>query len=126
MNITERTLAGVTILDLDGKLVMGVDKQVKQRVAAAVEAGGRKLILNLAGVPYIDSSGLGEVVACYANTRRLGGEVKLLHLNSHVQNLLVITKLITIFETFSSEPEAVASFAAPPAGATDAAAGTGG
>ena len=110
MKITERILNGVTVLDLDGKLNMRADKMVKDRVSAVIKTGSRKLLLNMAGVPYIDSSGLGEIVACYANMHRNGGIVKLLNLNDHVQDPLITTKLITIFEMFSTESEAVSSF----------------
>jgi len=110
MKITERLLKGVTVLDLDGKLNMNANKMVKDRVAAAINNGSRKVVLNLAAVRYIDSSGLGEIVACYTNMHSNGGIVKLLNLDDKLQNLLITTKLITIFEIFNSESEAVSSF----------------
>ncbi len=111
MNIQERTLSGVTVLDLDGNFVLGVEKPFKQSVAAHIDAGGRNLIVNLAKVSYMDSSGLGELVSCYTQMKRVSGHMKLLHTNNRVHQLLVITKLITVFETFDSESEAISSFA---------------
>jgi anti-sigma B factor antagonist len=85
--------------------------QFRKRVAVAIDAGARKLIVNLARVEYMDSSGLGELISCYTAMRRVSGQLKLLHLNRRLQHLLAITKLATLFEAFDSEPAAVASFA---------------
>src|SRR6266511_3514138 len=79
MNIIERTLNDVTVLDLEGNLALEGNKQFRLHVAAAIDAGVRKLILNLAGVPYMDSSGLGELISCYTAMQKLSGSVKLLH-----------------------------------------------
>ena len=111
MNINERTLNDVTVLDLDGNLAREENAQFRTHVAASINAGARKLILNLAGVRHMDSSGLGELISCYNAIRKLSGNVKLLSPNHRLQNLLVITKLITLFETFDSESAAIASFA---------------
>jgi anti-sigma B factor antagonist len=111
MNIIERRLNDVTILDLEGNLALEGNKLFRQRVAATIDTGSRKLILNLAGVPYMDSSGLGELISCYTTMQRISGSVKLLHLNDRLQHLLVITKLGALLETFDSEPAAVSSFA---------------
>jgi anti-sigma B factor antagonist len=111
MNINERTLNEVTVLDIDGNLAREENAQFRTRVAAAINAGARKMILNLAGVSHMDSSGLGELISCYTSIQKLGGSIKLLSPNHRLQNLLVITKLITVFETFDSEPIAIASFA---------------
>jgi anti-sigma B factor antagonist len=110
VNIIERTLNDVTVLDLEGNLALEGNKQFRQRVAVAIDAGARKLILNLAGVPYMDSSGLGELISCHTAMQRLSGSVKLLHLNGRLRHLLVITKLSAVLETFDSEPAAVSSF----------------
>jgi anti-sigma B factor antagonist len=110
MNIIERTLNDVTVLDLEGNLALEGNKQFRQRVAATIDAGARKLIVNMARVKYMDSSGLGELISCYTAMQKLSGSVKLLHLNDRLRNLLVITKLTGLFETFDSEPAAVASF----------------
>ena len=111
MDIIERTLNDVTVLDLEGNLALEGNKQFRQRVAATIEAGARKLIVNMARVPYMDSSGLGELISCYTTLQRMSGRIKLLHLSDRLQHLLVITKLTGLFETFDSEPAAVASFA---------------
>lgn len=111
MNIQERKLNDVAVLDLDGNFVLGGDNQFKHHVAANIKAGGRKLVVNLAKVSYIDSSGLGELVAGYIAMKKVSGHVKLLHLNNRLSSLLVMTKLITVFETFDSESAAISSFA---------------
>lgn len=110
MDIVERTLNDVTVLDLDGNLALEGNAQFRKRITATLDAGSRKLILNLAGVQYMDSSGLGELISCYTAMQAMSGRLKLLHLSNRLRNLLVITKLITVFETFDSEPAAVASF----------------
>ena len=110
MNIIERTLNDVTVLDLDGNLALDENAQFRKHVTAAIDAGARKLIVNLARVKYMDSSGLGELISCYTALQRVSGRVKLLHLSNRLQHLLVITKLTTVFETFDSEPAAVSSF----------------
>ncbi len=110
MNIIERTLNDVTVLDLDGKLVLEDNAQFRKRVTAIIDAGARKLIVNMAKVPYMDSSGLGELISCYLTLQRMSGRLKLLHLSDRLQHLLVITKLDSVFETFDSETAAVASF----------------
>ena len=110
MNIIERMLNDVTILELEGNLALEGNAQFRKRVTGAIDAGARKLIVNMARVPYMDSSGLGELISCYTTLQRLSGRIKLLHLSDRLQHLLVITKLISVFETFDSEPAAVASF----------------
>ena len=111
MNIGERTLNDITVLDLDGSLAREENAEFKKHINATINAGARKLILNLARVPYMDSSGVGELISCYIALQAVSGRVKLLSPNHRLQNLLVITKLITVFETFDSEPNAIASFA---------------
>ncbi len=111
MNIVERKLNDVTVLDLEGALALEGNKQFRQRVAGAIDAGARRLIVNMARVKYMDSSGLGELISCYTTLQLVNGRIKLLHLSDRLQHLLVITKLNSVFETFDSEPAAVASFA---------------
>ena len=111
MNIQERTLGDITLLDLEGNFVLGVENPFKLSVAAHIDAGGRKLIVNLAKVSYMDSTGLGELVSCYTQMKRVSGQMKLLNPNNRLHQLLVITKLITVFETFDSEAAAIFSFA---------------
>jgi anti-sigma B factor antagonist len=111
MNIIERTINDVTVLDLEGNLALDENARFRKYVAGAIDSGVRKLIVNLAGVKYMDSSGLGELISCYKALQHLNGRVKLLHLNNRLQYLLAITKLDSVFESFDSEPAAVSSFA---------------
>ena len=113
MNINERILNDVTIMDLDGDLAMEGNAQFRSRANTAIDAGVRKLLVNMAKVPYMDSSGLGEIISCYMRLQKVNGRLKLLNLNNRLQHLLVITKLVSIFETYDSEPEAVVSFDHP-------------
>ena len=111
MQITERNNNGVTVLDLNGKILLGEgDDVVRDKVRGVIAAGSRKLLLNLADVPYVDSAGLGELVRCHTRVVQAGGSVKLLNLTARMQDLLQITKLVTVFETFESEDSAVGSF----------------
>jgi len=110
MNIIERTISDVTVLDLEGSLALGENTKFRQQVTASINAGARKLIVNLAGVEYMDSCGLGELISGYTAMQRVSGHFKLLNLSSRLQRLLVMTKLASLFETFDSEPTAVASF----------------
>lgn len=113
MQIDERAVGDVTILDLRGKVTLGEgDELLKDKVNSLVNQGRKKMILNLENVPYIDSAGLGEIVRTYTTVSRQGGSLKLLSLTKRIQDLLSITKLLTIFETFDSESDAVRSFSA--------------
>ncbi|HEY3045341.1 MAG TPA: STAS domain-containing protein [Vicinamibacterales bacterium] len=113
MQIEERAVGDVMILDLKGKITLGEgDELLKDKINSLVNQGHRKIILNLAGVPYIDSAGLGEVVRTYTTVSRQGGSLKLLNLTKRITDLLSITKLLTVFETYESENEAVRSFSA--------------
>ena len=113
MQIEERAVGDVMILDLKGKITLGEgDELLKDKVNSLLNQGRRKLILNLADVPYIDSAGLGEIVRTYTTVSRQGGGLKLLNLTKRITDLLSITKLLTVFETFDSESEAVRSFSA--------------
>jgi anti-sigma B factor antagonist len=112
MEIESRAVGDVVILDLKGKMTLGEgDELLKDKVNSLVHLGHRKLILNLAAVPYVDSAGLGEIVRTFTTVSRLGGSLKLLSLTKRIQDLLSITKLLTVFETFESEDDAVRSFA---------------
>jgi len=111
MQIEERTAGDVVLLDLKGKITLGEgDELLKDKVNSLVNQGHKKIVLNLADVPYIDSAGLGEVVRTYTTVSRQGGALKLLNLTKRITDLLSITKLLTVFETFDSEGEAVRSF----------------
>ena len=111
MEIVERTVSDVTVLDLKGKMTLGEgDELLKDKINSLLAAGKKKLLLNLESVPYIDSAGLGEVVRTYTTVSRQGGSLKLLNLTKRIEDLLSITKLLTVFETFDSEADAIKSF----------------
>ena len=111
LNIIERHHQNVTILDLAGKIRMGDDiAKLTMALRVVVADGAKNILLNMAGITYIDSSGLGELVAGYTTLQRSGGELKLLHLTDRVSELMIITKLLTVFEAFDDEMEAVNSF----------------
>ena len=113
MQIEERSVGDVVVLDLKGKITLGEgDELLKDKVNSLVNQGHKKIVLNLADVPYIDSAGLGEVVRTYTTVSRQGGSLKLLNLTKRITDLLSITKLLTVFETFDTENEAVRSFSA--------------
>ena len=113
MQIEERVVGNVTVLDLKGKLTLGDgDELLKDKINSLIQQDRKMLLLNLEAVPYIDSAGLGEVVRTYTTTSRQGGTLKLLNLTKRIQDLLAITKLLTVFETFDTEDEAVKSFGA--------------
>lgn len=112
MQINERIVGDVTVLDLEGKMTLGEgDELLKDKINSLLAQGTRKLVLNLGGVPYIDSAGLGEMVRTYTTVKKQNGTLKLLNLTKRIQDLLSITKLTTVFDTFDSEEEAVKSFA---------------
>ena len=111
MQIEERIVNDVTILDLKGKITLGEgDEALKDKINSLIQQDRKKLLLNLEAVPYIDSAGLGEIVRTYTTVSRQGGKLKLLNLTKRIQDLLAITKLLTVFETYESEPDAVKSF----------------
>ncbi len=116
LEITERRQDGVTVLDLHGNIRLGQGNiHLHQALRVLVENGEKRLLINLADVTHIDSSGLGELVAGYTTLQKNGGELKLLKLTERVKELMVITKLLTVFETFDDEQEAIASFGVPAA-----------
>ena len=113
MQIDERVVGDVKVLDLKGRVTLGEgDELLKDKINSLLNQGHKKIILNLADVPYVDSAGLGEIVRTYTTVSRQGGSLKLLNLTKRITDLLSITKLLTVFETFDSESEAVRSFSA--------------
>jgi anti-sigma B factor antagonist len=113
MQIEERNVGDVVVLDLKGKVTLGAgDELLKDKVNSLVNQGHRKIVLNLADVPYVDSAGLGEIVRTYTTVSKNGGSLKLLNLTKRITDLLAITKLLTVFETFDAESDAVRSFSA--------------
>lgn len=106
-----RDVAGVTVIDLSGRITLGeASGKLRDTVHALLANGVTKLVLNLAEVNYIDSSGLGELVSAYTTARGKGCTVKLLNVQSKVQDLLTVTKLYTVFETHTDETAAITSF----------------
>ena len=111
MQIEERSAGDVIVLDLKGKMTLGEgDELLKDKINSLVMQGRRKVVLNLGEVPYIDSAGLGEIVRTYTTISRQGGSMKLLNLTKRITDLLSITKLLTVFETYDNEADAVRSF----------------
>jgi anti-sigma B factor antagonist len=111
MKIVERPVGDVVILDLHGKILIGEgDDALRDAVNRLVDSGKTKILLNLGDVPYVDSAGLGEIVRCYTTVSRKGGQLKLLNLTKKIKDLLAITKLLTVFETYDAEEEALRSF----------------
>jgi len=111
MEIVERQTAAVMILDLKGELVIGDgDELLKDKINSMIQQGHTNLLLNLEGVPYVDSAGLGQMVSTLNTVRRQGGALKLLNLTKRIEDLLSITKLLTVFDAFDNEQEALDSF----------------
>lgn len=111
LNITERRSDSVVILDLEGKIRLGEGNlELHQTLRLLVERGEKRILLNLADVSNIDSSGLGELIAGYATLQKNDGDLKLFNLTDRVNELMVITKLLTVFEIYDNEADAVNSF----------------
>jgi anti-sigma B factor antagonist len=111
MIIQMRIIGDIRVLDCSGKIRLGEGTMsIRNAVRDALESGTKKIILNLAEISYIDSSGVGELMSTYTSVVNEGGRLKLLHLTKKVHELMAITKLLTIFEVFDDEKEALASF----------------
>lgn len=111
LELNERQAGDVTILDMSGSVRMGEGAvSLRNSIRGLNDEGKKKILLNLAGVKNIDSSGIGELIANYTTISRDGGQLKLLNLTDKIQNLLVITKLLTVFDSFDNEAEALNSF----------------
>ena len=111
MKATSRTAEDVEIISLHGKITIGSgDTQLREVITNAVNAGKNKILLDLSGVTTIDSSGIGELVGSYTTATNRGGKLKLLHLPAKLNELLHVTQLITVFEVYENEAEAIASF----------------
>ena len=112
LNIGSRDVDGVTIVDLSGRITLGDESSGKLRKAVRdlLAQGHKKVLLNLGDVSYIDSSGLGELVSTYTTASNQGAKVKLLNVQKKVQDLLQITKLYTVFDSFDNEADAILSF----------------
>ncbi len=111
LNIRERQAGDVTVLDMDGKITIGEGSvAMRSVIRRLLEEGRKKILLNLAGVGYIDSSGIGELVSSFTTTNREGGQLKLMNLTQKINELMVITKLATVFDTYDDEASALNSF----------------
>ncbi len=111
MEIAERAVGGVVILDLNGRLVLSDgEKALRQKIDDLLQTGHTKILLNFNDVTYLDSAGVGTVVWKYVTLRRQGGALKLLNLTSRSRKVLTITKLLTVLDVFESEADAVKSF----------------
>ena len=111
LEVKERQAGDVTILDLNGSVRMGEGAiALRNAIRSLVEQGKKKILLNLGAVKNIDSSGIGELIANYTTISRDGGQLKLLKLTDKIRDLLVITKLLTVFDAYDDEAEALNSF----------------
>jgi anti-sigma B factor antagonist len=111
VELTTHEKGDVIIVDVSGRLTLGEGTSaLRKRMRELVEGGSRRIVLNMADITYMDSSGIGELVATYTTVTTVGGELKLLNLAKRVHELLNITKLYTVFETFEDEASAIGSF----------------
>ena len=112
MQIEQRTSGDVAIVGISGDITLskGGDVLLKDKIQSLLQQGHRKIVLDMGNVSYVDSAGLGQLVQVYATTSHLGGSLKLLNLTKRLRDLLVLTKLLTVFEAYDSESEAIASF----------------
>ena len=111
LNINERQAGDVTVLDMSGKITIGEGSvALRTAIRRLLEEGKKRILLNLAGVSYIDSSGIGELVSSYTAINKEGGQLKLLNLTQKIKDLLTITKLLTVFDVYESEADALNSF----------------
>lgn len=112
MELTERAVGAITVLDLGGRLTLEHNNRLKDKISSLIFQGRKQIVLNLARLEYMDSAGLGEMVACASTASKNGGAVKLANTTKRVKDLLTITKLVTVFESYDSEAEAVKGFVA--------------
>ncbi len=111
LTISERQAGDVTILDLSGKVTIGEGSiALRNTIRKILGEGKKNIIMNLGQVGYVDSSGIGELVSSFSAVNKEGGSLKLLNLTQKIQDLLAITKLLTVFDTFDDEGEALASY----------------
>ncbi len=111
LNITERQAGDITILDMSGKVTIGEGSiALRTTIRRLLGEGKKSILLNLGSVGYVDSSGIGELVSSFTAVNKEGGSLKLLNLTQKIQDLLAITKLLTVFDVYDSESEALSSF----------------
>ena len=114
MQLVERMAGNVAIVKVTGDITLnkGGDVLIKDKVQSLLQQGHKNLVIDLAEVSYVDSAGLGELVQAYATTKNRGGALKLLNVGKRLKDLLVVTKLLTVFDTYETEADALASFGA--------------
>ena len=106
-----RQVGDVTVIDAIGRITLGEGSSIfREEIKDLVSKGNKKILLNLAEVSYIDSSGIGELVSGFTSVSNAGGQLKLLKLTKRIQDLLQITKLYTVFEVFDDEAKALGNF----------------
>ena len=111
LKITDRAVDGVAVVALEGRIVLGEESNaLREKVKSLLAAGQKKIVLNMTNVTYIDSSGLGTMVASHTSARAQGASLKICNLGSKFQEILQVTKLVTVFDVFPSEAAAIASF----------------
>jgi len=111
MKSSIRDLGDIRVIELSGKITIGAgDVKLRELISQAVEDGKNNIVLDLGGVTAIDSSGIGEMVACYTTVTKRGGQLKLMHLSPKITDILQVTQLITVFDVFDDEREALGSF----------------
>jgi len=111
LNIRERQAGDITVLDMDGRITIGEGSvALRSAVRRLLEEGKKNILLNLAGVGYIDSSGIGELVSSYTAIKNQEGQLKLLSLTEKLRDLLTITKLLTVFDAYDTEADALSNF----------------
>ena len=111
LNINERQAGDVTVLDMSGKITIGEGSvSLRAAIRRLLEEGKKRILLNLAGISYVDSSGIGELVSSYTAINKEGGQLKLLNLTQKIQDLLTITKLLTVFDVYENEADALNSY----------------
>lgn len=112
MQIEQRSSGDVAIVAISGDITLskGGDVLLKDKIQSLLQQGHRKIVLDMGNVSYVDSAGLGQLVQVYATTSHLGGSLKLLNLTKRLRDLLVLTKLLTVFDAYDSESDAIASF----------------
>jgi anti-sigma B factor antagonist len=110
LRLTTRTVQDILVLNCDGRIVFGEESALLRDTVKGLIAQTKQLVLNLGGVSYIDSGGLGTLVALYTTAHNAGGAIKLSNLTPRVGDLLQVTKLLTIFEVYDTEEEAIQSF----------------
>ena len=111
MKSSSRSVDGIEVIKLEGKITIGSgDSQLREVITNSLNAGKNNLLLDMSGVTTIDSSGIGELVGSYTTVTNRGGKLKLLHLPAKLNELLHVTQLITVFEVYESEQDAVKSY----------------